>query len=376
MRVDSIFCWEPECCGPKKRRASIEAMATLLTKGNCSIRYTQDELVAHSLEEIDPILEQHGIVICRGFILNDLADYVHDSLCNDVTRITSKFAHPFNLEMEPQLRTIRLLNPMQDVIIPQWGLAHNVAVWHGIRTNPFIMDVFAKLYGVNPLDLLASMEPIHMGYPDKCYSGHKKLILSQGNSTFQGWAPLRDVVLGAATIRFLDGGHKYYDAYNHRFGPSQKEQVLSEAQYHFYQQECRCKDSAIMCKKGDLVVWKSSLPHAVIEAWTTPDLLANNIPVPTPPSLQFFTMAVPISYMPRHMVKPPALRYRYQTLLDPESDRFGRTYTHRADLRKIHLKEPFKKDWDKVTPLKPDPRMFSNDTIRRIAGIPTAHELV
>jgi hypothetical protein len=379
----------------------------VMRKGKVAIAYTDKGLVVDpsDLDGIKRVLDTRGVAIVRGVLDAATTGRVHQSLCRSMHHVTHKLETPFEYADKSTWPVIQQLLPRHDSLHQQWGLTHDPCVWKDVRANDTIIGIYAHLYGVPKEELVASMDGINMGPRHKGYKGHYNMHCDQRYAlkadacqTVQGWISMFDVPVGAGTLRFFDGGHRFHQEYyetfkeqfddpaNKNFDPKSDWHVIASKNarspgYDFYCEK-GCVDSAVVCQKGDLVLWKSTTPHTGIEAWLDEDLTANDVPIPTDEHgtpCDPFRMVAYVSYMPRRYCSPQSFKKRHNTLIDATSATFGRTHSHYADMRRVFARYPqtypaprrstADQLWKLMTPLPVDPAIFADPAVRKIAGL-------
>lgn len=380
---------------------------TTLIKDDVSITYTDVGLKVSTPEDAVRVLDERGVAIVSQVIDSAQCNALYDSLCATMSHVTQNCPTPFNGDDPATFSVISELAPMHDTLHQQWGLSHDPEVWK-LRAAPKILDVFAALYDVNRTELVASIDGVNMGPRNRGFGGHHKLHSDERPhsalfETVQGWVSPIDVPAGAGTLRFLDGSDKlkrvyaerhaaeFADPANSAYDPKSDWHVVSTGQPNpFY---AGCPDSAVVCKAGDLVLWRSSTVHSGIEAWRDEDLEATGVaPLgitddPFRPFRPFrvddphrpFRMAAYVSYMPRSECPPASFGKRKKILLNPADPLFGRSCSHYADMRRTFGRYPatyprlarVKADerWAHIVPYTPDPTIFEDEAVRRVAGL-------
>ena len=172
------------------------------------------------------------------------------------------------------------------MLVQHWGVGHAQVSWD-LRQNPKIVDIFSKIWKVEPEDLLVSFDGLSFHLPPETTrrGWHRSTWLHTDQSysrnyfeCLQCWATALDVTDGDATLCFLEGSnnkHKEFAEHFELFDPEQElKQIkkngadwfkLSADQKQWYQDE-GCELTRIKCSKGSLVFWDSRTIHCGTEA--------------------------------------------------------------------------------------------------------------
>jgi len=163
------------------------------------------------------------------------------------------------------------------LLVQFWYIGHCQMNWN-VRQNPKVVDVFAKIWNVNPEDLLVSFDGASIQLPPEItgfgFGDDKKWFHSDQNyddkhfKYVQSWVTSYDVKSDDATLAILEGSHKYFDEFSSYFNIDKKLRGFSKEHLEFLNNK-GCYEVKISCPKGSIVLWEGRTIHYGAEPMST-----------------------------------------------------------------------------------------------------------
>lgn len=157
------------------------------------------------------------------------------------------------------------------LIFQFWNIGQSQLCWN-VRQNPKIVDIYAKIYNVEPTELAASFDGASIQFPPEITNfGWREnskewfhVDHSYLDSTFknvQSWVTAYDVNDNDATLVILESSHIYHKECGKMLSVKSPKDftMLNDEQLSFYLS--KCKPVHICCPKGSLVLWDSRTVH-------------------------------------------------------------------------------------------------------------------
>jgi hypothetical protein len=152
------------------------------------------------------------------------------------------------------------------------SIIHSQTVWD-IRQNPKIVQVFADLYGSDPMNLLCSFDGVNIQPPPESTGkwadpygtnwqhmdqGPKK----RGLCTIQGYVNLVETDHDDGCLIVRPGSHKYHDEFFATFPDFKDDWVkLTDEQQRWFDNK-GCMPVCVPATRGSLTLWDSRCVHA------------------------------------------------------------------------------------------------------------------
>ena len=221
-------------------------------------------------------LEKYGVAIVPDILDDGECDKMLDGFWGFLEKISKTWDEPISRKDESTWRSFWRLFPLHSFLIQRWGIGQSQVVWD-VRQNPKVVNVFAKIWGCEPEELLTSFDGASFGFPpEKTRRGwnrnntwyHSDQSYTRNElECIQGWISGLDVNKGDATLSFYEGSHKFHGECAQKFNITEKKNwyKLNREEETFYKEKCECKK--IKCPKGCLVLWDSRTIHCGVEAY-------------------------------------------------------------------------------------------------------------
>ena len=227
--------------------------------------------VDHAYEKITT----EGYCVIKGVLNNQEVKNAKDDLWNTLNYITKNLKNPIKKNDQKSWNTYFELNPIHSMLIQNCEIGHAQFFWD-IRQNKNVVNIFSKIWNVNPDELLVSFDGLSFHFPPEVtekgwYEGNSWFHTDQApnNKKFtciQGMITLYDINRGDATLRVLEKSCNYHDKiFDINKVESNKNWHEYEVNEMKYFKEKNCNPVRILAKEGDLILWDSRTAHHGIE---------------------------------------------------------------------------------------------------------------
>jgi ectoine hydroxylase-related dioxygenase (phytanoyl-CoA dioxygenase family) len=225
-------------------------------------------------------LEKYGVAIIPNVISNQECNDMIDGIWNYFGKITEEWDNPIDKNNKESWKGFYDLYPQHSMLFQHWNIGHNQASWD-LRQNPNIVNIFSKLWNVEPEDLLVSFDGLSFHPPPETTKrGWYKKSWYHSDQSFtrndfecvQSWITGVDVEKDDATLAFYEKSNRYHKKFGKKFNITEKADwyKLSKEQEQFFADK-GCVEKRIKCPKGSLVLWDSRTIHCGVESNKTRD---------------------------------------------------------------------------------------------------------
>lgn len=216
-------------------------------------------------------LNKYGVAIIPNILNNNEIKKFKTGIWDYLEHISQDFDIPIDRHDSKSWRQLRNLFPLHSMLIQHWGIGHAQFNWD-IRQNKKVVDVFSKLWDVEPNELVTSFDGASIHLPPEetnlgWYKGNDwfhcdQSFLRNDFECVQTWVTAYDVNPGDATLAFLEKSHKYHKKFKNNFNITEKSNwyKLNEEEVKFYIGK-KCPKSYIKCPAGSMVLWDSRTIH-------------------------------------------------------------------------------------------------------------------
>ncbi|KAJ3293360.1 hypothetical protein HDU79_000396 [Rhizoclosmatium sp. JEL0117] len=224
-----------------------------------------------TLENVSAALARDGVATIPGVISQEDCEHIRARIFSELEAVTKNRFQFENPATWQQLR--RDMNSLHRMLMQNYRLGHMQPIWD-LRQTPSVVACFAKLWNVNPEDLITSFDGLSVLLPEpgKPYTAIDtfKLHLDQGKGSrglesYQGFITLYPVTENDATLNVLEGSHELHDAY---FKAHPNESSFALQNPDFYATKTRkstktigCPNTYVLASAGSLVLWDSRTVH-------------------------------------------------------------------------------------------------------------------
>ena len=224
-----------------------------------------------TLDNFQNKLIKYGVAIIPKVLNDKEIINFHNGIWDYLEHLTKNFEIPINRNNEKSWRSLRELFPIHSMLIQHWNIGHSQFNWD-IRQNPKVVDVFAKLWSVNPDELVTSYDGASVHLPPEStnlgwYRGNDwfhcdQTFLNNDFQCVQSWVTAYDVNEGDATLAFLEKSHKYHNDFRIEFNITDKSNwyKLKKEEIDYYLNK-KCNIKYIKCPAGSIVLWDSRTIH-------------------------------------------------------------------------------------------------------------------
>lgn len=231
---------------------------------NDSLKYFTD------INNIEATLDNYGVAIIPSILNIEESEQMINDMWDYLEHITQKWDNPIDRKDKDTWKQIYELNH-ESLIFQFWNIGQSQMCWN-VRQNPKIVDIYAKIYNVEPTELKASFDGASIQFPPEITDfGWREdsqpwfhVDHSYLDSTFknvQSWVTAYDVNDGDATLVILESSHLYHKECGKmlKIISPKDYTMLTNEQLDFYL--ANCKPVHICCPKGSLVLWDSRTVH-------------------------------------------------------------------------------------------------------------------
>jgi len=227
-------------------------------------------------ENLKKKLNKYGVAIIPNVLNDNECKKMVNGMWNFFETITEDWDYPIKRNQEKSWKNFYELYPKHSMLFQNWGVGQAQVSWD-LRQNPKIVNIFSKLWSVNPEELLVSFDGFSFNPPpEKTNRGwYRKKRWYHSDQSFtrndfeciQSWITGLDVEKGDASLAFYEKSHKYHKDLAEKFNIKEKSDwYIVNPEQEKYLQEKGCTERRIKCPKGSMVFWDSRTIHAGIEA--------------------------------------------------------------------------------------------------------------
>ena len=224
------------------------------------------------------MIAQYGVAIIPSVLNNEEVEKMKDGMWETVSHLTSRLSRPVKRDEPETYRSFLDLMPMHSMLVQHWSIGHSQFAWD-VRQNPRVVDVYAKIWDVDPADLLTSFDACSIHMPPEItkrgwyrYGSWLHTDQSFSDSSFkciQSWVTGYDVNEGDATLAFLEGSNRWHEEFGAKYGlggfKDDWYKLGNDEQHRFYEEK-GCQKKCIRCPAGSMVLWDSRTIHSGQEA--------------------------------------------------------------------------------------------------------------
>lgn len=222
-------------------------------------------------------LQKYGVAVIPKVLNKKEIKDMQKGMWLTLAELTKNLDKPIKKSKPDSYRTLRELYPLHSMLIQHWSIGHAKFIWD-LRENKKVVNPFAKLWDVKPMDLLTSFDGASFHMPPEVtkigwYRHNDWLHTDQSYcrndfECVQSWITAFDVNKGDATLTCLEGSHQYHKDFAKEFSITDKSdwyKLNSDEQAQFYENK-GCKRINITCPAGSMVFWDSRTIHCGQEA--------------------------------------------------------------------------------------------------------------
>jgi hypothetical protein len=261
------------------------------------------EKVTTTIENANAVLNQYGVAVIPSIITPEDCETLFNKMWDFFEQITADMPNKINRNDESTWNTLLDLFPSHGMLFQHWGIGHAEFAWW-IRQHPAVVGAFARLWNVEPDELLVSFDGASFqappdragnptpkrgwGSPKPWY--HSDQSLKRNNrECIQGWVTAKTVKEGDSTLAVMTGSHLLHREVAAKFPALIKpaDWVQFDPNVISFFAEKGCEPLRISCPAGSLVLWDSRTAH-----YGAPPIAGRSTPE--------FRAVTYVCYMPRY----------------------------------------------------------------------------
>lgn len=227
-------------------------------------------------EKLRDTIKKYGVAIIPKVLTEKECSDMLDGVWSYFEHITQDWPTPLSRKNKDSWREFSKLYPLHNMLVQHHQVGHAQVSWD-IRQNPNVVNIFAKLWDVDPEELLVSFdgmsfalppETTNRGWFNKTWYHVDQSFTRNEFECVQSWVTALDVKEGDATLAVLEKSNRYHEEFANKFNVTDKADwyKFEKEQECFYLSEKGCKEIRITCGKGDMILWDSRVCHCGVEA--------------------------------------------------------------------------------------------------------------
>lgn len=256
-------------------------------------------------EHLKETLEKYGVAVIPSVFTELETKDLLDKMWSFFEHITKKFKTPIKRDKPDTWKSFFSLYPLHAMLIQRFGIGHAQFAWDA-RQNIKAVEIFSKLWSVEPKDLLVSFDGSSFHLPPETTNRgwnrnntwyHTDQSFTRNDfECAQSFVTLNDINVGDGTLAFMEGSHKYHQDAANKFKLEEKSDwyKLNKEQEEYYQSK-GCEYKKISCPKGSIVFWDSRTIHCGVEPFKQREQ----------PNLR---AVIYLCYMPRYLISNANLK--------------------------------------------------------------------
>jgi hypothetical protein len=250
-------------------------------------------------------LEKYGVAVIPSVFTPSESKDILNKMWSFFEHITKTFKVPIKRDKPNTWKSFFSLYPLHAMLIQRFGIGHAQFAWDA-RQNIKAVEIFSKLWSVEPEDLLVSFDGSSFHLPPETTNRgwnrnntwyHTDQSFTRNDfECAQSFVTLNDINVGDGTLAFMEGSHKLHSTVAQKFGIQDKADwhKLDKTHEEFYLQN-GCSYKKISCPKGSMVFWDSRTIHCGVEPFKEREK----------PNLR---AVIYLCYMPRYLISKGNLK--------------------------------------------------------------------
>ena len=235
------------------------SLSTIYKNYNTTIANVKKQLNLYGVAVIPDIIDQHEI--------NEMKKGMWDILGT----LTNKLDTPIKENDKKSWKSFYELLPLHSMLLQHYKIGHHQTLWN-IRQNPKVVNVFSKIWNVEPEELLTSFDGCSIHLPPEStgrgwYRGNSWLHTDQSFTRnnlecIQGFVTAFDINEGDASLTLLEKSHKLHKKFAEKFKITDKDDwyKLNDEEMKFYIDK-GCTRTCVKATVGSLILWDSRTIH-------------------------------------------------------------------------------------------------------------------
>jgi ectoine hydroxylase-related dioxygenase (phytanoyl-CoA dioxygenase family) len=224
-----------------------------------------------TLANVKRQLNTYGIAVIPSVLSQDEIAKMQGEMWNILETLTSKLDTPVKRDDNKTWKSFYELLPLHSMLLQHYKVGHHQSAWD-IRQNPNVVNVFSKIWGVKPEELLTSFDGCSIHLPPEItgrgwYRGNSWLHTDQSYTRnnlecIQGFITAFNINDGDASLTILEKSHRLHKKFAEKFKITNKDDwyKLNDAEMKFYT-DSGCDRTCVKATAGSLILWDSRTIH-------------------------------------------------------------------------------------------------------------------
>jgi len=222
-------------------------------------------------EDVIESLEKYGVAVVQNVLDEKEIENMREGVWDSLEYKTSYFEKPLDRNNVDTWDSWFKLNPSKDMLLQTHNIGQSQFLWD-VRQNPKVVDVFSKIWSVEPNELISSFDAVSFHLPPEItnrgwYENDDwfhvdSSYLREEFDCVQGFVTAYDINEGDGTLTLLEGSHKLHQDFRKHFDVKDNKDWyrLNEEELGFYIDN-ECERANVTAPAGSLVLWDSRLVH-------------------------------------------------------------------------------------------------------------------
>lgn len=232
-----------------------------------------------TIDNVMDTLKEYGVAVIPNILNNEEIENMRNGVWDTMEYKTSYFDKPLNRNDVDTWDAWYKLFPTKDMLLQTFNVGQSQFLWD-VRQNPKVVNVFSKIWNVEPKELISSFDAVSFHLPPEItnrgfYNNDDwfhidSSYLREEFDCVQGFVTGYDINEGDGTLTLLEGSHKYHQEFREHFDVEDPKDWfrLSEEELGFYHDK-KCNRTNVSATAGSLVLWDSRLVHCGMQPLKT-----------------------------------------------------------------------------------------------------------
>lgn len=224
-------------------------------------------------------LKTNGVAVIENLLNNDEIEDMRNGIWDWLEYTTTHFDNPIERNNVDTWKTWYKMKPNKDMLLQTFSIGQSQFSWN-VRQNPKVVDVFSKIWSVEPTELITSMDAVSFHIPPEVtnkgwYENNDWLHIDSSYmrndfECVQGFVTAFDINDGDATLSLLEGSNNYHFEFKNKFNIKKDMEwyKLSNEELNFYYEE-GCMRHNVLAPAGSLILWDSRTVHSGMQPLKT-----------------------------------------------------------------------------------------------------------
>ena len=198
-----------------------------------------------TIDNVTDTLKEYGVAVIPNILNNQEIENMRNGVWDTMEYKTSYFDKPLDRNDVDTWDAWYKLFPTKDMLLQTFNVGQSQFLWD-IRQNPKVVNVFSKIWNVEPTQLISSFDAVSFHLPPEItnrgfYNNDDwfhidSSYLREEFDCVQGFVTGYDINEGDGTLTLLEGSHKYHQEFRKHFNVENPKDWfrLSEEELGFY----------------------------------------------------------------------------------------------------------------------------------------------